>query len=617
MEINELVDLIAYHQMAYYTGKTEISDAEFDAYWDELKKIDPDNAILHAIGKDSSVFPKRKHIMVMGSQNKAADPEEFKVWFDKKYSKSYITQFKCDGASLELQYENGQLTAAVTRGDGTTGDLITDNVKKMEGCQEHIDSPFTGAVRGEVVFLKDTFKKKYSDMANPRNAAAGIMKHKDGSQCEDLTIVVYDAYATPSSSRQFVDEIDKNDFLKSMGFFVVETSLFTTYKEICDFREYVADHRDTLAYDIDGIVVKSVAIDQNDLNRDRPMKQIAYKFPLELATSILRSVEWSASGRNKTPVAHFDAVPLCGTMVKQASLVNPNLIKELGLKIGSSLIISKRGEIIPKIEKVISTPADAVDIKIPNQCKFCHTPLVNDGTRLYCPNDDCSETRMHRIEKWVKTQDIMHLGRSTLDKLNDAGLVNKIEDLYKLTLSDISGISGLGEGFQRVLDEINKKRSVPLAKFIAGMDFDGIGERVIQPIIDQFQIKDIAGLMDLNIMEMVLVNGIADTTATDIQKHLRIHKAELLSLNKLVSIKNVETGNQLKGLSFCFTGTMSIKRQDAEKLVTDNGGKVSGVSKNLTYLVTNDTTSGSSKNKKAAELGVKIIDESQFMEMVK
>jgi DNA ligase (NAD+) len=618
MELSELEQTILYHQNAYYNGNAEISDAEFDLLWDELKSIDPDNSILHTVGKDSSVFPKSKHIMVMGSQNKAADETEFKVWFDKHYSKQYLTELKLDGASLELQYKNGKLTAAITRGDGTTGDNITNNVKKMQGCIQQLDSDFSGAVRGEVILPKKIFNVKYTDKANPRNAAAGTMKHKDGEDCEDLQIIVYDAFALPESKRQFEDEKDKIVFLHAAGFFVVENALFTTLKEICDFRTYFAEHRTSLEYDIDGIVIKSIDIDQNDLNRDRPQKQIAFKFDLEQAKTTLREVIWSASGRHKTPIACFDPVQLCGTTVKQASLANPNLIKELGIKIGSELLVSKRGEIIPKVEKVIHTPKDAVDIKIPNVCKFCKTPLVNEGTSLYCPNDDCPETRMHRIEKWIKQHEIMHLGRSTLDKLHDAGLVNVIEDIYKLKLDDVQNIPGLGEGFQRVLDEINKKRSVKMADFIAGMDFDGIGARVVSPIIDQYQLETLDQFEKLSIYEMTLVNGIAETTAEEIKKNLRLHKDELKSLNKVVSIKQTKVGNKLSGLSFCFTGAMSIKRNDAEKLVTDNGGKISSsVSKNLTYLVTNDTTSGSSKNIKAQKDGVKIIDENEFMKMVK
>ena len=373
--ISELERLVALHQDLYYNSKPEISDAEFDALWDELAALAPGSPVLARLGVDASDgFPKAGHILPMGSQAKAADPEEFLAWCAKASLPEYIVEHKLDGASLELQYEAGRLVRAVTRGDGSVGDDITPNARRMRGVPAALAEPWSGAVRGEVVMSRAVHREFFSDKANCRNAANGIMKRKDGAGAERLEVVCYDAApsglydAEPGGlfavapEPPFDDELSKVGWLRAAGFVTVDALSFKEPFEVVDYRARVMDGRGSLPYDIDGLVVKARIVDIDDMKRARPERQIAFKFPLEEATTTLVSVEWSESGATYTPVAIIEPVRLAGTTVKRASLANTNTMRGMGLRIGSRVVVVKRGEIIPKIEGLVENPPDSREI---------------------------------------------------------------------------------------------------------------------------------------------------------------------------------------------------------------------------------------------------------------
>jgi DNA ligase (NAD+) len=615
--VQELEKQIKYHQGLYYNSRPVISDAEFDALWDELKRLDSSNVLFKMVGQDSGNFPKALHLMKMGSQEKAANPDELRAWA-KKHSEiiEYVVQYKLDGASLELQYKNGKLHKAVTRGNGSVGDDITANAMKMQGVAHNLGKPFSGAVRGEVLMTHIVHETKYSDKANCRNAANGLMKRIGGEGSEDLLFMAYDVVGDVN----FLHERDKAIWLSEMGFKVPSTWVLNDVEAIIALREEVAKDKASLSFDIDGLVIKNKIIDLEDMKRDRPTKQIAFKFDLDRAVTTLLAVEWYISGKVRTPVAIMEPVQLNGTTVKQASLANPNLIRELDVKIGSSVEVVKRGEIIPKIEKVIFTPADAKEIEIPEACTCCGAKLVNEGSILYCSNKDCAETRLHRIEKWVEKNEIMNLSYTTIKKLWDAGIVKSIQDLYSLSVDKVKHLDGFGDGFERVVKEINKKRVIPLARFVAAFDLDGYGERLIKPLFDALLVQGLDDVFVLTRMDIEKVPGWTGIRAIEFPNLIREVKTEMKNLSNVVKIEAPVkiAGGSLSGKSFCFTGALeSMKRKDAEKLVTDRGGAIaSGVSKTLTYLVTNDTSSGSSKNKKAADLGIEVITEKEFLELI-
>ena len=630
--IKELVSLISRYQKSYYDGEAEISDAEFDKLWDELKEIDPENELLKKIGADSGNFAKLRHIMPMGSQEKAASPEEFLSWAEKHIYDEYLVEYKLDGASLELQYEHGILAHAVTRGDGATGDDITQNAKKMNGVLPVLmDSSFktvdyTGGVRGEVIMTHKVHSEKFSDKANCRNAANGLMKRKNGDGCEYLTLITYDAWAV-SGGQPFSDEEEKVNWLKSLGFNVCPLFIAKSPQEVIDYRARIMDERKKLDYDIDGLVVKERKIDHADASRNRPDRQIAFKFSLEEAVSTLRNVEWSINGGTYTPVAVFDEVALNGTMVQRASLANPDTMRALGVKIGCKVVVVKRGEIIPKIESAVhENESQEFPVKMPEKCECCGTPLVDEGSRLFCPNKSCEKRVLHQIMKWNSVVDIRDLGETLVKELFKSGKVKSISDLYSLTEQDLTPFF-LNEdsianekkslGAQKVVKSIQSKRELPLSVFVAGFDIEGIGETSAEKLVSAGY-DTLEKLLSMTKAQCSEIYGFAETMAEIAVEGLAENKNEMLFLSKNIIKIRENGGGILAGKSFCFTGELfSMKRADAEALVKQNGGTCkSSVTKDLSYLVTNDKDSGSSKNLKALKFGIPVIDEKQFLKLI-
>jgi DNA ligase (NAD+) len=646
--IAELEESIQKHQALYYNGEAEISDGEFDLLWDELKALSPNSPVLKKVGTGPDVdgFPKARHLIPMGSQEKASDPQEFMVWAKKmgmegselqndgenkdtltniknKLTKKFIVQYKLDGASLELQYEKGKLLRAVTRGDGIIGDEITDNARRMGGVVQKMDISFTGGVRGEVIMTHDVWNGKYPTKANCRNAANGLMRRKDGEGCEDLEVIVYDASAS-DDDRFFKDESQKLKWLGQRGFKTTETKTFTTVNEIIVYREKIAAERDKLPFDIDGLVVKDIETDMSDLRKARPEKQIAFKFELETAFSVLREVIWSESGATYTPIGVVDPVRLAGTTVKRANLNNPDMIRSMGLKIGSTVSVVKRGEIIPKIEGLapVSTKEKTQEITFPKVCGVCNTALVDSGTRLYCPNPACPKRLLHRLEKWVSVLDIRELGEKLLRQLFEKNRVTRINELYTLTAEELAEYDRMGElSAAKVIRHIQTKRELSLAAFTAGFDMEGVAETTMEKIASA-GFDTLEKLRSASVADIAAVYGLGETTASVIVDGLKECAAEMDAVLKTgiitIAPPPSEESQPMRGLSFCFTGELkSMKRGEAEEKIKALGAQAkSSVVKGLSYLVTNDPASGSLKNKKARELGVQIINEEDFLALL-
>ena len=630
--ISELENLITRYQKSYYDGEGEISDAEFDKLWDELKTLDPANPILHKVGADSGNFQKIHHVMPMGSQEKAANPEQFLAWAEKHNYDEYLVEYKLDGASLELQYENGYLKRAVTRGDGTIGDDITANARKMGGVNAAIYKdgllvPFTGGIRGEVIMTHEVHKTHFPDKANCRNAANGLMKRKDGKGSEFLKLIVYDALSTDGKS-YFNYEEEKIRWLMDCGFNVVKLVICKSPERVIAYRAKVMEERASLEYDIDGLVIKERTINLADASRDRPDRQIAFKFSLEEAVTTLREVEWSVSGGTYTPVAIFDEVELNGTRVQRASLANPDTLRKLGVAIGSHVVVVKRGEIIPKIESVVEEKAlETKAIEFPQVCEVCGTKLVDEGSRLFCPNKNCSKRVLHQLLKYQQVVDIRDLGETLITSLFNDGRLKSISDIYSLQIEELVPYFLNEEsmeadkkslGAEKVYNSIQNHRRMRLATFVGAFDIEGVGETSAEKLIAS-GFDTLEKLLAASEDQIASVYGFAEIMAHIIVEGLAENAAEMRSLVSSGVIELEEVGGGLlAGKSFCFTGELvTMKRADAEQLVKKNGGNIkSSVTKDLSYLVTNDTASGSSKNVKAAKLGIPVIDEKQFLELL-
>ena len=630
--VAELERLIVHHQDRYYNDKPEISDAEFDALWDELSALSPRSHVLGGLGVDAADgFPKARHVLPMGSQAKAADPEEFLAWCAKAGLSEYIVEHKLDGASLELQYEGGRLARAVTRGDGSVGDDITPNARRMAGVPAVLPEAWSGAVRGEVVMSRETHRLYFPDKANCRNAANGLMKRKDGAGVDRLEVICYDAAprglydSEPGSlfggapEPPFDDELAKIAWLRGAGFVTVDAVVLAEPFEVVDYRARVMDGRGSLPHDIDGLVVKARSVDVDDMRRARPERQIAFKFPLEEATTTLLAVEWSESGASYTPVGVVEPVRLAGTTVKRASLANASILRGMGLRIGSRVAVVKRGEIIPKIEGLVENPPDSVDIAVPTTCS-CGAALADDGIRLFCPNPGCPKKSLHRLEKWLSTLDVMEFGVTILRRLFESGRVRAIADLYTLSVEELAAYERMGEASAAKIVQNLKARSGPsLAEFVAGFDIEGIGllsvEKAAAAGFDTLEKLRAASAEDL-----AAIDGFGDIMAAALVEGLRATGPEMdaaVATGVLRIRPPVESGGPLSGLSFCFTGELaSMKRSRAQAIVKSLGGTVrNSVAKGLSYLVTNDPGSGSEKNKKAAAMGVAIIGEEAFIAM--
>lgn len=365
MNQQELENKLKQAQDAYYNGPEPImSDLEYDELWDELQAEFPTSELLRGVGEDSTDgFAKIRHSIIMGSQNKANTAEDMNAFFSRNGYGKYLAQYKLDGASISLCYENGEFVTGASRGDGLVGANCTANVLRMKGLVKRLKEGFTGTIRGEVLLDRPVKEKYFPDMKNCRNAAAGIMKHLDGSDCDKLTIRVYDAQYL-DKARSFGTQESLQAWLKDNGFIVADYALFDTggmknpgesaidliRKE---FSEEFADKRD---FDIDGIVFKKNEIDLHDIQTEyRPKTMIALKNKYTLAETTIEGIEWCVKNGTVTPVALVSPCEIDGTIVKRASLANISCMEELGIEIGHKVIITKAGMIIPKILKDLTT----------------------------------------------------------------------------------------------------------------------------------------------------------------------------------------------------------------------------------------------------------------------
>lgn len=617
-KVATLVSKIQKHRELYYNGIPEISDSTFDSLWDELKKLDPSNEELKKIGvrPSKSGFPSVRHQIPMGSLDKVTSTEDMRKWIDKVKASGYILQEKLDGLSVALYYDKGNLIQGVTRGDGDSGDLITYNVSKMRNVKKTIPG-FTGALRGEIILLKSIFEKHFAgDKVNPRNAAAGIARRKDGEDCEYLSIFYFDI---EEESIEGLSNIQKFDRIRSLGLVPVVTfSVLKGYDSIVRlYQQYVSEDRAELDYEIDGMVVK--VNDYEDIDRlgydgKHPNWAVAYKFPNQVKTSTIIDIEWQTTTTGRiNPLAVIEPIELMGVTIRRASLANLSLMEEKKIGIGNTVIVTRANDVIPKIEECTEIVSE--DRKVPTKCPTCQDPVKRDGRFLLCTNVECPAIKKYAILQWIGTLEIEYFGESLVEALQEAGKLNDPADLYKLTSKDISVLDGKGEGIaNRVLPQIESKKSLSLVDFLGALSIKDFGKSRIQSLIDAGY-DSLEKIMKISPKEMEMVPGFSSTLSDYFGD--RIKKKEPLIQKLLdagVTIKPMSKG-RLTGCGFKFTGSLSVPRKDLEKLVTNNGGQLKwGMPKN--YLVTQDPGSSSAKSKEAKSKGIPIISDQEFLRMV-
>jgi len=486
--VESLIDQIDKHDIAYYNdGKPLISDQEYDGLRDRLR-TDTDK-LVPLIGNDpadvgcivrgatyarairalkrvgapspeSGDWPKYQHEVPMASLNKVNLPEELLVWHAKcGKPKELLETEKLDGMSISLKYEKGHLFSAATRGDGDIGENITANVALMD-VPVRLTEKFSGHIRGEVVLLKSKWKKYLSHMANTRNAT-GLAKRHDGEDCQHLTIIAYTV-----EGKEFKKESEAYEWLKSLGFKIPNYRIGTVKNANIMWQEYMDKTRETLDYDIDGLVIvindRAERFALGDEGRG-PKGSVAFKFEAPEARSKVTDIVCQVGDTGQiTPVAEFEEVELLGAKIKRASLHNFSLVKELGINIGAEVMISRRNDVIPYIEKVI-TPHNGY-FHIPEQCPACGTKTVRAGEYVKCPNKKtCPPQVIGRLNKWIKELGILEWGESILTKLIAAGKVKDVADLYRLKAEDITGLDRMGDkGAANLLKELDKYREITL-----------------------------------------------------------------------------------------------------------------------------------------------------------
>lgn len=616
--IKELEKLIKKHQKLYYDlGKPEISDAEFDQLIDELQELDPDNKIVNRIGPDNEKKSKKiQHIIPMGSLSKVRDEKEFLDWIKKQKNRGFwMWSWKLDGISVEFQYMNGIFQKAVTRGNGKRGDDITKQMSKY--AKNLKESSFTGGIRGEIVMSKKIFEEKYQTYTNPRNTVTSLAK----TTGNDLIVLFYDVFHKNPKER-FQKEREKFEFLIRNGLPTVEHELFDDEFDILKiYKEYSLNRRE-LDTDIDGFVIKPDVVDWDDvIENNRPKKQIALKFPPVANTTILNGIYWSVSGTTYFPVAELQPVWIDGSTISKASLVNIDMMKKLHpeLRLGAEVEVVKRGDIIPKIEKVIKNGNGPffMDL-IPIKCFNCQTPLKLTDKKIFCPNKKCSNILQRQIQSWIKAFDIKQFGEELIKVIYENKMIKDLSDLYKLKKTDFIGKYQNVKNAETALRNLHEsKNNNNISTIIEGLGIEGIGSNTAEKILTENKIHNFDQLENF-----IQMNKKSSSKKLQIFcQGLKENWKTLKNIYRFLFQKNITFPNSLKkqGPTFCFTGTLeSMGRKEAENMVKKklNGSITNSVTKKTDYLVQASSDSNSKKTKEAEKnQHTKIISEKEFLSL--
>lgn len=623
-----LIQKVLEADQAYYSGdKPIMSDQEYDGLKKAIEAIDPKHPILAKVGHDPSpAWKKRAHSIAMGSLNNVFTEEDFRKWAGHfPLDTVFTAQPKLDGLSVSLDYSDGEFQHGTTRGNKTEGEEITDNAALMQNCLFATQNPFDGSIRGEIVLSKADFININSTLpeddqySNARNAAAGISRRLDGKYCQYLMILPYDIIETDA----VYDENKKLDVLKSLGFRVPTQVVGDVDKMVWAFSE-MKKKREGYPIGLDGMVVKACSSEiqkSAGVVNNRPKAMIAWKFDPPGAVTKLEKVTFDV-GRTGvvTPLGWVEPAKIDGSVIRKVTLHNIAEIQRLGIGIGDLVTLTKRGDVIPKVETVLESKG--MPIEIPTRCPSCDSVLDNDGIRLMCRNSHCPKKNFNRIMNWIKVTEIDGFGEALAEALQGAGKLNHIRDIYDLKVEDIASLEGWGhKSAKTILESIGKTRSLSAIKFLAGIGIPGISFRTSEELMRHF--RSVPKLRVVTAEEIKELRGFSDISASAIVKGLDEYWSDIESLMGYISIPSIgdeasrlsEKTGPLSGMSFCFTGAMSKPRPVFQKMVEDLGGvSSSAVVKNLTYLVCNEDK-GSSKSQKAKQYGVKIISEQGFLAM--
>jgi len=661
------------HNYNYYVlDNPTISDYDFDIKLKELQALeaahpelyDPNSPTLRVGGEVTKNFETVAHQFRMYSLENSYSKEDLEDW-EKRIKKmvdgavEYVCELKYDGASMSLTYENGSLVRAVTRGDGFQGDNVTPNIKTIKSVPLQLkgDYPEKFEIRGEIVLPFEGFTKMNAERVeageepyrNPRNTASGSLKLQDSAEVakRPLECLLYSLVGDKLPVKTQMEALEKATL---WGFKVPPVAkLAKSIDEVLAFVNYWDVHRHDLPYETDGVVIKVNNLQQQEelgYTAKAPRWAMAYKFKAEQVSTKLEQITYQVGRTGAiTPVANLEAVALAGTTVKRASLHNADQIEKLDIREGDTVFVEKGGEIIPKIIGVDFTQRDpnSEPTAYITNCPECDTPLIrNEGeAQHYCPNTEgCPPQIIGRIQHFIsrKAMDIEGLGGETVALLVTNGLINNYADLYRLKVEELLPLERMAQkSAENLVAGVEASKNIPFERVLFGLGIRYVGETVAKKLAKHF--KSIDALMKASEEELIAVDEIGERIAQSVVAFFGINKEtdlfseasntgetnraiiqQLKDVGVQLEISAEKLANQtntLQGNTFVVSGVFTkVSRTELKKLIEDNGGKVSGSISGKTNYVVAGENMGPSKKTKAEDLGVPIITEDDFLEML-
>ena len=647
-EMRALEKSLEYHSRKYYIEDSpEISDFEYDEMFYRLKALEEQYPSLASANSPTKrvggavldKFEKVTHNVHMGSLRDVFNFEELEDFVNKTPAENYSVECKIDGLSVSLVYEGGELVLGSTRGDGSVGENVTENLKTIPTIPLKIDYSGHLEVRGEVFMPRESFeklneKRKESGeqlFANPRNAAAGSLRQLDSKITAERKLDIF-IFNIQGADKAFETHEDGLNFVKSLGFKVVpDFAVLKTFAEIKDKIAEIGEKRPYLSFDIDGVVIKVNNIEKREEYGDTgavPKWAVAYKFPPEEKETELLDICVNV-GRTGviTPYAVLSPVRLAGTTVSRATLHNYDFITERDIRIGDTVIVRKAGDIIPEIVRINPKKRkdSSVKFEMPKICPSCGEPVYReaDEAAYYCTNASCPAQLLRNLSHFV-SRDAMNidgLGEALLALMVEANIVSSPADLYRLKSEQLSSLERMGEkSAANVISAVNESKDRGLDRLLYALGIRQIGEKASKALASKF--NDIEEFFTLTVEQLCEVNDIGEISAENVVNYFSHPQTrELIDSLKAAGVKTTYESDtvdlRFDGKTFVLTGTLpTMKRSDAEALIEKYGGKTSGsVSKKTDYVLAGEDAG--SKLTKAKDLGITVIDENTFLEMLK
>ena len=640
--MKELVDLLNKYASLYYEQDAPVvSDAEYDALYDELRRLEESegyslkNSPTHRVGgAPQKKFEQSKHLLRLYSLDKCQSIGEFYEWCartEKVVSPlpTLTAEYKFDGLTLNLLYDNGKLVQATTRGDGVTGEIVTAQVRTISKLPRKIEYKGKIEIQGEGILRLSNFNKYNLTAAEPlknaRNGVAGAIRNLNPAVTAERNISFF-AYNVGYSDKTFETQKDIRDFLIEQGFETEgDFALVSTREEIEEYINRAEEMRGGLDYLIDGLVFKVNNLayrDELGYTEKFPKWAIAYKFKADEMTTLLNDVVWQVSRSAKlNPLAILEPVDIGGVTVKKATLNNYGDILRKNVKIGDRVFIRRSNDVIPEIMGVAETYAHSKPVEKPTVCPACGAPVKEVGAFLYCTGEHCAPQVISALDHFASkdAMDIEGFSEKTAEQFyNEIGL-RTLVDLMNLKPEDMFGLEGFGDKkISNLIGSIEKSKKTTADRFLYALGVDGIGKKTAKDLIKRF--RTLKNLAEATEDELASVDGIGGILAKNIVDYFsnegnRKLVADLLESGIILEEKE-EIDGALKGLKFVLTGSLpTLKRGEATLLIEQNGGEVaSSVSKTVDIVLAGEDAG--SKLQKAEKLSIKIISEDEFLSMI-